>query len=107
MSDLWAVHGDQIDVTPHPGQWRAWRSSRRFIAMLAGTQGGKTSFGPLWLYREIRARGPGDYLAVTATFPLLKLKMLPEFLRLFQHTLNLGVWHASDRVFTYHDGQTR
>lgn len=33
--------------------------------------------------------------------------MLPEFLRYFQHTLNLGTWHASDRVFTFHDNQTR
>ena len=33
--------------------------------------------------------------------------MLPEFLRVFQHTLRLGTWHAQDRVFTYHDGKTR
>lgn len=67
----------------------------------------KTSFGPHWLRREIERCGPGDYLAVTSTHPLMKLKMLPEFLRLFQHTLNLGVWRDSDRVFRYHDGQTR
>jgi hypothetical protein len=24
----------------HPGQWRAWKSQKRFIAVLAGTQGG-------------------------------------------------------------------
>ena len=58
-----------------------------------------TSFGPLWLQREMSLRGPGDYLAVTSTFPLLKLKMLPEFLRLFRDTLRLGDWRASDRVF--------
>lgn len=75
--------------------------------MLAGTQGGKTSFGPHWLYREIQRQGPGDYLAVTSTFPLLKLKMLPEFLSLFEHTLHLGRWRAGDRVFVFHDGQTR
>jgi hypothetical protein len=107
MSDLWRIENGNLVVAPHPGQARAWRSSRRYIAMLAGTQGGKTSFGPPWLEREIKRRGPGDYLAVTATYPLLRLKMLPEFLRYFRDTLSLGTWAASDRVFTYHDGQTR
>lgn len=91
----------------HPGQARAWLSPARFTFMLAGTQGGKTSFGPHWLYREIRDCGPGDYLAVTSTFPLLKLKMLPEFRGLFEHTLHLGTWHATDKVFEFHDGTTR
>jgi hypothetical protein len=63
--------------------------------------------GPLWLWREIRDRGPGDYLAVTSTFPLLKLKMLPEFLRFFRDTLRLGSWHAADRVFVFRDEPTR
>lgn len=106
---LWTIApSGQLRVRPHPGQLTAWDSPKRFVFMLAGTQGGKTSFGPLWLYREIRLRGPGDYLAVTSTFPLLKLKMLPEFLRLFGPAgLQLGTWHASDRVFQFHDGQTR
>lgn len=105
---LWQVlPNGQLDVTPHAGQWRVWKSPARFVAMLAGSQSGKTSFGPLWLWREIQQEGPGDYLAVTSTFPLLKLKMLPEFLRLFEQTLKLGTWHGSDRVFTYHDGETR
>lgn len=95
------------ELSLHPGQRRAWDSERRFVFMISGSQGGKTSFGPLWLEREIATRGPGDYLAVTATFPLLKLKMLPEFLRLFRDTLGLGVWSVSDKVFTFHDGRTR
>lgn len=99
---LWRVdESGTLHFTPHPGQWRAWQSERRFIFMLAGTQGGKTSFGPLWLRREIQRRGPGDYLAVTSTFPLLKLKMLPEFLRLFRDTLRLGEWKAADRAFEF------
>ncbi len=105
---LWTVLPDgTLEVTPHPGQARAWASTRRFVAMLAGSQGGKTTFGPLWLEREIAERGPGDYLAVTSTFPLLKLKMLPEFRRLFETTLRLGTWQATDKVFQYHDGETR
>lgn len=91
----------------HVGQQQAWDSKHRFIAMLAGTQSGKTSFEPLWLHREIQTCGPGDYLAVTATFPLLRLKMLPEFVNLFTHTLGLGDWHAVDSCIQFRDSKTR
>jgi hypothetical protein len=105
---LWSVlPNGQLDVTPHKGQWRVWQSKARFVLMLSGSQGGKTSFGPLWLWREIQQEGPGDYLAVTSSFPLLKLKMLPEFLRLFDQTLGLGTWRGSDRVFEFHNQKTR
>ena len=60
----------------HPGQKRVWQSEKRFIAMLAGSQGGKTVFGSPWLHREIsRTAKSGeinDYFAVTATFKLFK-----------------------------------
>ena len=65
----------------HAGQTKAWKSVARFPCMFSGTQGGKTSFGPFWLKREIDRCGPGDYLAVTATFKLLELKMQSEFLK--------------------------
>lgn len=96
-----------LTLNLHSGQARAWLSAKRFIWMLAGTQGGKTSFEPLWLWREIQEQGSGDYLAVTATYPLLKLKMLPEFLRVFGETFDLGEYYASDRVFQFRDGGTR
>jgi len=68
----------------HPGQQRAMDSKRRFVFVIAGTQSGKTCFGPWWLTREIKLCGPGDYLAVTATYDLFKLKFLPEMLKVFQ-----------------------
>src|SRR5215467_5161470 len=79
----------------HKGQLKAWDSNRRYIVILAGTQSGKTSFGPAWLYREITRRGPGDYLVVTPTFPLLELKALPEFRNLFEVLLRLGRYVGS------------
>lgn len=85
----------------HAGQWRAWDSDKRFVVVLAGTQGGKTSYGPHWLYREIQRRGPGDYIVVTPTYPLLNLKALPEFLKLFQTLLKLGSHAKADKVFTF------
>lgn len=93
----------------HPGQWQAWNSERRYVVVLAGTQGGKTSFGPPWLHREIQAAGPGDYLVVTPSFPLLDKKALPEFRKLFEGYLALGRYVASpSRRFEVSDvGQRR
>jgi hypothetical protein len=91
----------------HAGQMRAWHSPKRFVLVLAGTQSGKTSFGPLWLHREIQQRGPGDYMVVTPTYPLLNLKALPEFLHLFRQTLDLGDYNASSRTFVFRGGDTR
>lgn len=85
----------------HPGQLAAWDAEQRYVLVLAGTQGGKTSFAPPWLYREIKERGPGDYLIATPTFPLLELKALPEFKWLFKQALDLGEYVSSPiRKFT-------
>ncbi len=59
-----------IRLNLHPGQARVWNSEARFVFMIAGTQGGKTSFGPWWLDREIRRLGGDDYLVVTSTYKL-------------------------------------
>ena len=70
-----------VPVPFHAGQLAAWASERRWIAIVAGTKGGKTSFDPWWLWREINLRGAGDYLAITATFDLFKFKLLPALRR--------------------------
>ncbi len=91
----------------HPGQWEAWDSQKRFVFVTAGTQGGKTSFGPHWLHREIYhediGRGPGDYLAVTASYDLFKLKMLPAIRNLFEHVTRDGRYWAGDKVIELKD----
>lgn len=106
-----------VEVTPdgrlrlhlHPGQLRAWNSQKRIVGVLAGTQGGKTEFGPHWLYREIQREGPGDYMVVTPTFPLLELKALPAFRTLFEDWLGVGRYTGSPvRKFTFSEaGQER
>ena len=88
----------QLVYNLHTGQKRVWDSTARFVAMLAGSQGGKTSFGPIWLHREIDKCGPGDYLAVTANYDLFKLKMLPELLGYFCRDLGIGKYWAGDRL---------
>ncbi|MCC6457267.1 MAG: terminase [Caldilineaceae bacterium] len=103
MDDLYRVTKDGgLELHFHAGQWRAWDSQKRFVAVLAGTQSGKTSYGPHWLYREIKLRGPGDYLVVTPTYPLLQKKALPEFRRIFQHVLRVGKYvGGSVNTFTF------
>lgn len=93
----------KLTFAPHSGQWRAWNSKKRFVIILAGTQSGKTAFGPVWMYKEIQAQGPGDYMVVTPTFPLLNLKALPEFQRYFDRTLDLGRFYTQSRKFEFSD----
>ncbi len=104
---LYKVYADgTLKLSLHPGQQRAWDSARRFIFMIAGTQGGKTSFGPFWLYREIMRCGPGDYLAVTASYDLFKLKMLPEIRYVFETLLGVARFHSGERVLEMKDPVT-
>ena len=90
----------------HPGQTRAWDSVRRFIFMLAGTQGGKTSFLPWWLYREMQRCRAGDYVAVTSSYDLFKLKFLPEMRQVFEHVLGIGRYWAGERIIEIKNFET-
>src|ERR1051326_3594047 len=109
MPDLATVQPDGRLVRRfHPGQARAWRSKKRIVLVLAGSQGGKTAWGPHWLHREIMTRGPGDYLVVSPSFQLMLKKMLPEFMPLFKGQLGLGDYSGATRIFTFSpDGQRR
>lgn len=93
----------------HPGQLAAWNSVARFIAIIAGHQSGKTSFGPHWLMREIATKGQGDYIVVTPSFPLLEAKALPEFLEVFERKGKLGSYSTSGAVrrFTFTEAGQR
>jgi len=100
--ELCEIIGDKLRLNFHVGQWQAWQSEKRITLMLAGSQGGKTAFGPHWLLREVQRCGQGDYLVVTPTFPLLDLKALPSFLWLFSTVLDLGRYTATpSRKFTF------
>ncbi|MCA9368436.1 hypothetical protein KC887_09380, partial [Candidatus Kaiserbacteria bacterium] len=97
---LYYHDGDTLKFRFHKYQKLAMKARERFILLLAGTQSGKTSFGPIWLHREICLRGAGDYLAVAPTYPLMQKKMLPEFLRYFSGVLKLGTYNKTDKIFT-------
>jgi len=74
----------------HPKQARAWHSKKRVVAVIAGARAGKTVLGPLWLHREMLAKGPGDYLIVAPSYPLLDKAAQPEIQRFFGTLLGLG-----------------
>lgn len=108
---LSSVEGGRLHLAMHDGQLEAWDSDARFTFVLAGTQSGKTSWGPWWLWREIRqtadpSGGANDYIAVTASYDLFKLKMLPELRNVFEHTLRWGRYWSSDRILELADPAT-
>ena len=105
--DLWEIVDGKLVVHPHAGQKQMLESKARIVAVFAGTQSGKTSSGPLWLWREIQRCGQGDYLAVSASFDLLQLKMLPEMKRWFVEALGEYDWKAGDGVFQHKRDKTR
>lgn len=106
MTNLYEIDGETLRLNFHEGQLKAWDSKARIIAMIAGSQGGKTSFGPWWLYREIETCGTGDYIAVTASYDLFKLKMLPEIRNVFEHILKIGRYWSGDKILEIRDPST-
>lgn len=100
---LYTVDGGKLSLNLHEGQIRVWDSQARFIFMLAGTQSGKTSFGPWWLWREIQNNSGGDFLAVTSTYDLFKLKLLPELINIYEDVLGAGRYWAGDKIIELFD----
>lgn len=84
----------------HEGQYRALQSQKRIVAVLCGSQWGKTEIAPFWLRREMERCGPGDYLLGTSTFKLLQNKLLPTFLNVFCDLYQLGTFSTATMVFT-------
>lgn len=90
MPKLYDVIDGKLSVNFHPGQLAAWDSEKRIVAIIAGGRSGKTSFAPLWLHREMRRQGPGDYLMAAPNYPLIDKAAGPEIESLFGRMLRLG-----------------
>ena len=100
-SHIWKIINGSLLFFLHPGQIRALESVAQVVAIIAGTQSGKTVFGPVWLLHEMMKRGPGEYGVVSPTFKLMKLKALKEFLKLFEKGLKLGKYNKGDQEFIF------
>lgn len=104
---LWNLDANgTLTLDLHEAQSKVWQSDRRFTALIAGTQSGKTSYAPWHLWKWVRQFGSGDYLAATASYDLFKLKMLPEMLNTFEHVLRIGRYWAGDKIVELQDPTT-
>jgi len=74
------------EVFLHPHQAKAFRAQARFVALVAGTGGGKTFFGGPWICNEI-AKYPNDqWLILAPTYKILSRATMPTFLEFVRGT---------------------
>jgi hypothetical protein len=85
----------------HFGQRIVWESEKRFVIALCGRQVGKTVIGPPWMMREMKRRGPGEYLVVGPHAKLLERKVVREWCMYFETALGLGTY--TDMTFRFND----
>lgn len=98
----------KLHVNLHEGQRKVLDSDKRIIAMLCGSQSGKTRFSAYWMHKEIikwdkimqKGEGADDAIAwaVSPSHPLQKEKLLPSFRDYFIDIMGIGEFHAADKV---------
>jgi PBSX family phage terminase large subunit len=66
------------EVELHEYQTKAFQSQARFVAIIAGTGGGKTFFLPIWLLNEIAKNPQEQFFVVSPTFSLFQRTTFPE-----------------------------
>lgn len=88
----------KIQIRLHPGQSKAWKSEARFVAMIAGTGGGKSWYGPVWLYREIQKYPKDGFLVVSPTYPMFQRIVLPRT-KEFLGAVTGGEYRAGERIY--------
>lgn len=88
----------KMKIKLHKGQSKAWKSKARFVAMIAGTGGGKSWFGPIWLYREIQANPKGSFLVVSPTYQMFQRIVLPRAKDFFDAVTG-GEYKAGERAY--------
>lgn len=93
----------KIDFTNYPWQAKIWNSDKRFLALCAGVQGGKTTFGAVWMINEMHKRGKGQYLIVAPTYKMLNQSTLTKFQEIVPR--GWGQLNKSDMTFVTKDGR--
>lgn len=82
-------------IALHRGQRQVLESTGRVTLYLAAARVGKTFVGCLWLLDQIHKYGPGDYMVVAPTFPVLNVGAITETRRLYETELRLGTYIGS------------
>lgn len=93
------VVNNAIEFNFHLGQRKVLESNKRIIAVIAGRQSGKTSVGPVWLHNEIIRKGPGLYMVVAPSYPLLIDSAIPKLEELFKTYRKLGEMRSNPLRF--------
>jgi len=115
--------GGELRVNLHAGQTEAFDiiseqwDTFRVLLVLAGWQSGKTLMGPTYLHycmaqraKEGHVGTPGeplDFIAASATYDVLRLKMLPALEEFFCRWRGWGKFSASDRIIYSNDKCSR
>lgn len=80
----------------HRAQADVLRSRSRFVAAFAGTGGGKTAIGPLWVANEIRRLNrPILGIVLAPTYQVLQRATVRTLIETFAHTDLQGVYQPS------------
>ena len=91
----------------HEFQLKVYHSNTRFTAAIAGTGGGKTVTGPVWLSRIItehfndlkRGRKPFMGMVVAPTYKVLSRATIPTLIDTFKGTALEGRYRESDNLY--------
>jgi len=98
--DLITVNGIKTKYFPlHQGQFDILNSDARYLAAIAGSGGGKTALGALWLMNEIKKKPLGKYLLVTPTFKVLRSATLPAWRQTVEDTDLEGEYKVADSEY--------
>ena len=79
----------------HDGQTAVFQTDARFVALIAGTGGGKTFVGPYWLAREIAKNPQGTFGVGAPTYKMLHRVTAPELVKAFRGTTLEGEYKSS------------
>lgn len=97
----------------HEGQLAVYNSNSRFTAAIAGTGGGKTVVGPLWIARQIenhRNKNPQKPflgMIIAPTYKVLARATVPTLLETLKGTVLEGKWNTQQHLYTVPDLKTK
>lgn len=95
-----------LHFRPHPDQDAVWHSTARYLALIAGTGGGKTSFAVPWLVNELKKAGPQSVgLFVEPTYKMSQDIAVPALTQLLMRDSKEAEYRKSDRAFELRTGQ--
>ena len=105
-SEIYPPMGKPLE--PHIWQYRILMSKSRFLALNAGTGGGKTWFGGMWLLEELRKFPEDEFMVVTPIFRMAKRRPRKVLEALFKREGIIKdvdyTYHKNDGVFEFATG---